>query len=382
MKEVLTLLEYAHLWQMNGTHFALATLVTTSGSTYKRPGARSLISEHGEVIGLLSGGCLEGDIATYVPEVLATGCPKLLTYDLTSDADIVFGLGLGCNGKLQILLEAVYSATSPASDCNVISILKKYTGSESNNAFLATAFQVDSKGTPIRTGQNFLSFGSDFAGPTSLSFPLQNWLQQQLTKLLKFEKNFTATYEHQADQIDFLFEKIPKRLSLLIFGAGADVIPLTRFCLEMGWEVTLVDHRANLLSNERFPGGCSFVPFSTEVVQNLLQKKAFDAVVLMTHDYLRDKEILTQCCKEEVKTSYLGLLGPKARGEKILQEMSQEERNIPDFILDKIFSPTGLDLGGDGPEAIALSIVAEILAVTQKRTGGSLKLRSSPIHER
>ncbi len=335
MSELGDLLDAAEALAARGQPMALATVVATRGSTYRRAGARLLIPPEGEPIGNISGGCLEGDVARIGREVIAAGEPRLVEFDMTADDDAVWGYGLGCNGAIELFveptagaLESVAALRTGEGTCLVIPL----TGADAGSHLLETD---GAAAAALRDGS-----------PTVL------------------EANGERIY----------YEPLLPPLRLLVCGAGHDAIPLVRLAAELGWRVVVVDVRHALLTPERFPGAAEFAsPDPASAAESLVPDER-TAVILMSHNYLRDIAYLRSFLG--CSLAYLGVLGPRARTEQMLAEIGAPEA------IGQLHAPAGLDIGAEGAEEVAHAIVAEILAVLHDRRGEPLRDRSAPIHDR
>lgn len=271
----------------------LVTIVATRGSTYRKPGGRVVISEDGESFGTVSGGCLERDLIERSEPWLADGRPRLVHYDSTRDDDIIFGLGIGCRGTMDLLVEPFDVARPPR---------------------LVTEFKWNGR-EPVIWSTNF-------------------------------------------EERELLREEIRPEYAIAIFGGGPDVEPVARLAEQVGWRASVVSPK----------------DMHPEHVKDRVDLKAFDAAVVMTHNFLHDLALLSAILPSGIP--YVGLLGPKQRGDELLAQIadvSQEDRA-------RLHSPIGLDLGGETPEEIALSIIAEIQSVLNRRSASSLREKDAPIH--
>ncbi len=255
----------------------LVTIVATRGSTYRRAGARAVISDDGRSFGTISGGCLERDLGERAKTFLADFNPRMVTYDASRDDDVIFGLGLGCRGETDMWVEPFDGEHPPA----------------------------------------LLGFRWNGREPVT-------WTTGPLTEVIR-----------------------PPR-AIAIFGGGRDVEPVARMAEAIGWNATVVGPRQ---------------PFDAA---------AFDAAVIMTHNFMQDLELLEVLLPSAIP--YLGLLGPKSRGDELLAKAGLER--------GRLHNPIGLDLGAENPEEIALSIVAEVQAVLAGRDARSLSGNNGPIHGR
>ncbi|HEY8240959.1 MAG TPA: XdhC family protein [Kiritimatiellia bacterium] len=282
-----------------GRACALATLTRVEGSSYRQPGARLLIRDDGSILGNVSGGCLEEDLRERAKKVVAAGQPEVVHYDTGSDENTIWGLGLGCNGKIDIYLQ-------PAPVEHLDEIRAKLAGSEP-----------------------FALVAGDFV------------------------------------------ETLAPPPDLVIAGAGDDAIPLVRLAVDAGFRVTLVDHRKAYLRRKLFRGA-KLVCARAESKTKQIPATAQTLVVIKYHHLEHDKAWYQRFANAPVR--YIGLLGPKARRDEILKASTINHQPF-------LYGPTGLDLGADGPEQIAVSIVAELLAVVATREPRHLRDRAKPIHE-
>ena len=342
---------------------AVATLVKVVGSTYRRPGARMLITPDGQV-GSLSGGCLESDVLEQAQSVMVHGRPLLVTYDTTADDDLIWGLGLGCQGVATVLIERLND------EPNALNVIAQCLSQRQPGA-LATVFQGE--GTDVKIGDRLLWFPDGEVNQiqnTELAQCVRQDLQAAMVKT-----STVQTYRLSQGMAEVFLEVIQPPTSLVIFGVGFDAVPLVRFAKELGWHVTVVDPKARPATVERFSAAdCVVLGFSES------KQITFDehtVAVIMTHNYLYDLELLPLLLP--LSLTYLGILGPKQRTARLLAEL-QEGFHFNSA--QHLYSPVGLDIGADNPEEIALAIAAEIQAVLQKRSGGFLKERNGSIHSR
>lgn len=297
----------------------LATVVEVFGSAYRRPGARMLLNSAGQSAGVINGGCLDGDLQARAEMVHATQTAQVAIYDTTSSQDIVFGLGLGCRGVVKIVLEPVRDLDWLAQNV-VVEVV--YEGEQ-----IGTRLVEDVAPTEARSGQK------------------------------SFVEHLEAPQE------------------LLIFGAGADVLPLQRIAEAVGWNVQTFDLRALSPSRPVFVEAKHIAPeHLTE-----LPISVGAACVIMTHNFLHDLELLKHLLVSPA--AYLGLLGPRRRRDELVAQLGGDTL-LPGISptpeqLARLFAPIGLDLGAETPEEIALSIVAEIQRVKRGKSGGSLRERGS-----
>ncbi len=278
-----------------GKRGVLITVVAARGSTYRRPGARAVISEEGEITGAISGGCLERDIAERIKSWLDDPRPTFMVYDTTNNGDVVFGLGLGCRGELDVYVEPFDARRLPR---------------------LVTDFRWNRREPVV----------------------------------------WTTSHEGR----ELLVEVIRPERALVVFGGGGDVDPVARLAQQVGWRVSVIAPK----------------DVHPEEVRERIDLSAFDAAVIMTHHFLHDVALLSAVLPSPIP--YVGLLGPKSRGEEVLAEVG----SVPADQLAKLHSPIGLDLGAETPEEIALSVVAEIQGALAGRSAQPLRGVTGAIHAR
>ncbi|MEG4276399.1 XdhC family protein [Microcoleus sp. MON1_C1] len=349
---------------------ALATLVKVEGSTYRRPGARMLMGADGLIVGAISGGCLESDVFEKAQQVMNTGSPCVVKYDSTSEEDLIWGLGLGCQGIAYVLIESL-----PVNEPNQISFVHKCLDARFESA-IATVFNIEGE-SKSKIGDRLL-LNSDIINHIS-DEELAAAVLRDTQAALQHKTSVGKQYQLIGGKVEVFIQVIQPPLSLVILGAGYDVLPVVRFGQQLGWHITVVDNRQREASRKRFQEA-DRVEFCSP--QDVLKKIDIDertVAVVMTHNYLDDLELLRVLLPSGLK--YLGVLGPKKRTARLLQEL-QEEGVIPTPQQQQnLYSPVGLDIGADNSEEIALAIIAEIQAVTAKHQGGFLRNRTVPIHD-
>lgn len=369
MKEIQEILEKISQFA-SGEKAILATVVDVVGSGYRRPGARMLIDSNGFGIGTVSGGCLEADVLERAKKVLQTNEPTVITYDTTKDENSVFGLGMGCRGIVRILLEPIEKDSflvktfSNIFDNREPKLIVSIISSENNSFITGRIFYEDHELHNFKNLPNVLE-NSEVLLKDCESFFIQN----QPSELREFNT--------ELGRFELFFENINPPLNLLLFGAGYDALPLVKFAKELGWRVSVVDHRPAYANSKRLPEADEIIAAKVQDLNDSFFQDENSVAVVMTHNYDRDREILPRLLNS--KCLYVGALGPKKRTEKILEESS---KTFSAEQLKKLHAPIGLDIGADTPEAIALAIVAEIQAVLKNREGGFLRERKASIYGR
>jgi xanthine dehydrogenase accessory factor len=364
LQEVLSAIEDGHA---RGERMALATIVGVKGSTYRREGARLLVPEKGKPVGTISGGCLEGDVRAAAVEVMAEGKPRLLHFDLTADDEVVWGWGLGCNGVVDVFVEPARGAAATAGAI-------RRAVEEQRELVSATVVRATPEGM---LGARLL-VGPDGRPEGSLGDEQMDKLAtEEALRALAAERSGVARL---SEDIDVFLEVLVPPIRLLVCGAGHDVIPLVRFAGGLGWRVEVIDDRDAFLKPHRFPGAARFVKADPIEAAREAGVDGRTYVAVMSHNFMRDKDYLRAFLGTPAR--YIGMLGPQARLERLLDELRREGYEPDPDHLAVVHGPAGLDLGGDGPEEVAWAIVGEILALRHGRIGGFLKDRKGPIHDR
>lgn len=352
--------------QQQNKKTALATVVHVEGSSYRRPGARMLVTEDGELTGAISGGCLEGDALRKALLAINQQQNKLVTYD-SMDDDNSIGIQLGCNGIVHILFEPI----DVSKENNPIALLANALN-QTTNSVLITLFNLDN--TQLQNGTCLFVANDLQYGNTGVA-EIQNEIEKDIASV--FENNHSVIKQYQHRNISAFIELVKPPVELVVAGAGNDIFPLVQIANILGWHVTVVDGRKTHANINRFPSAKKIIVAKPpEAIQqvNINEQTVF---VLMTHNYNYDVAML----KELINTNcnYVGVLGPKKKVEKMLNEIEQAGIRIGNT--EKIYGPTGLDIGAETAEEIALSIVAEIKAVLSNRNAATLRDKNGFIHE-
>ncbi|MFN2439480.1 MAG: XdhC family protein [Chitinophagaceae bacterium] len=363
MKELNDIIQAYDKALLQNKQTALVTVVKVEGSSYRRPGARMLVTEDGEITGAISGGCLEGDALQKAQFAIIQQRNKLEIYDTTDDDDSRFGIQLGCNGIVYILFEPIKEKDAN----NPINLLKKIS-QQRKDSVLVTIFNEKrtspQKGTCCFTNE-FVSYYADD----------EKNLREESEAVLR-QKN-SVIKDDEAGSV--LYQFIPPSIQLIIVGAGNDAQPLGNMAFLLGWNTIVADGRPAYATQQRFPKG-KISPTKPEDILSAAQIDEHTAVVLMTHNYNYDLAALEKLINTNCK--YIGLLGPKKKLNKMLNDLHDKRIMIDDEKMQHIYSPVGLDIGAETSEEIALSITAEIKAAFSKRQASSLKEKETGIHER
>jgi xanthine/CO dehydrogenase XdhC/CoxF family maturation factor len=372
MRELQRILATYDALKREGGSAVLSTVVRVAGSTYRRAGARMLIPERGDPVGLISGGCLEPDVALRGREVLTSGEPKLVRYDTRSDDDLVWGLGLGCNGLVELLLERV----PPEREPDPLEVLRQSV-LERHSAVLATVFAVPGEAHVAVGDRIALRDDGSQSGEFANSELAANVMRDGLAALGSGSAP-VAAYETDEGRFEVLIESLEPPLPLAVIGAGPDALPVTRLAAELGFDVTVVDRRPAYADASRFPDAARVLDCEPSDLLDRVSIGPRSAVLVMTHSYLQDLEYLRELLPS--RACYVGILGPRQRTERLLKELAEQGVEPNAEQRARLYAPVGLDIGADNPEEIALAILAEIRAVQNGKRGGSLRDREGPIH--
>jgi xanthine/CO dehydrogenase XdhC/CoxF family maturation factor len=328
-----------------GRALALGVLVHTAGSTYRKPGALILIAEDGEYAGLISGGCLEGDLREHARTVIASGTARTVRYDTRTADDLLWGLGLGCEGAMEILLLQAGPANAWQPLAHLAAALEAHQAT-------AVGLIVESSQSDVRTGSVVLP--DDARSGSQLAPPLASAAVQELLRRAAAHGE-TAWYEQSGWKLFVLPLALPPRILLL--GAGPDAVPVVDLAARLNWKVTLVDHRAAYAVPGHFPGAERVLLARPETLPDTLDLSGFTAVVVMSHHLPSDLAYLRALSASAIP--YVGLLGPAVRRERLLADLGTEAAGLQ----GRLHAPVGLPLGGRSPESIALAIIAQLHTV-------------------
>jgi xanthine dehydrogenase accessory factor len=350
----------------DGTEAVLATVVAVEGSAYRRPGAKMLLWPDGGGAGSITAGCLEDEVRALATDVLADGAPRVETWDLMGDDD-VWGLGVGCNGIITVLLEPLSEAYRPVVDARAA------------GEPIAIATVVDG-GTDAVVGDRAYYRSEEGFADADLPEPILDDLAAPTRRLLEAGRAETLTVERRGDTVEVFVDGVAPPPELVVFGSGHDVGPVVELAKLVDFRVTVVSFRGGRADADRFPRADAVVSSSPREVADLRVWDTNSYAVVMSHNFLDDRLALAQLLETQVP--YIGLMGPKKRFAEICEAFEAEDRPVTDAERERIHTPVGVSLGGDAPYQIAFSIVAEVLAVANGRTPRHLSRREGPIHER
>ncbi|MGA7933930.1 MAG: XdhC family protein [Kovacikia sp.] len=373
MKELQTILKAFEQTQNLGQRSAIATVVKTTGSVYRRPGARMLLTETGQMVGAISGGCLESDVFEQAKPLLFQNSPPLVVrYDTTASDDLIWGLGLGCNGSVHVLLESLGTESARSQLEWVADCFQR-----KEPAAIATLFHVEGN-VEAEIGDRLYLQPDGTVVNRIADQQLANRLLRDADRILTAGKTQVVSYPLAGGSVEGLIEVIHPPTSLLIFGAGYDAIPVVHLAKQLGWHVTVIDHRPTVATPDRFPHADDILVCHPKELHTHLNLNSRMVAVVMTHHYLHDQTLLRSLLPSPIQ--YLGVLGPKQRTQQLLADLRSDGVVPTHQQQHRLFHPVGLDIGAETPEEIALAIVAEIQAVLAERSGGHLRSRQGSIH--
>ena len=365
MNEVRALVEAFDAANVRGERCALATVVSVEGSSYRRPGARMLVCEAGNSTGTISAGCLESDIIEHAKRVMRTGAAKLVEYNTASTSDeMAWGLGLGCNGIVRVLVEPL------ASGSLYIEALRRSCEArpEAASISVATVYQYAQS-----TGERLYIDEKGGVSHENLSGEMAEMLESEVRALADDGVTSAACiYDVDGVAAKVFIETLLPPVPLVIFGAGHDALPVVELARKLGWQTEVVDPQARPASYSRFAIADRVTLSRPEDVGTHVRITPRTMTLLMSHNYSHDLAMLRFLLDSSAR--YIGVMGPHKRTERMLRELAAAEG------IARLHSPAGLDIGANGPAEIALSILAEMRAVLDGRRGGMLRERRGSIH--
>lgn len=330
-----------------------------------------LVRVDGSTVGLVSGGCLESDIAEHARRVHSTGSAEVIRYDTLQDDDAPWGLGLGCNGLIDILVEPL----NPARARGIADLLQRALDADEPSAIATVMNVIDADSNSPAVGAHALLAGSSIitCGDWGSGFVLADAADSVAEAIRAGRRGLVKDY----DGVEVAFEVVNPSVHLVVCGSGPDAGPIAHFAVKLGWDVTVVDHRAGASERaSRFPGAKVVECLDALELAESVHLTARTAAVVASHHFERDRNYLSALLKSDV--NYIGMLGPRARTERMIADLEAEP--VPLAPDDRVYSPVGMDIGGDGPDAIALAVIAEVTAVSNSRPGVHLRDKRGPLH--
>jgi xanthine dehydrogenase accessory factor len=369
MKEFKAIVEAYYKIDFSIRKAALATVVKVKGSSYRSPGARMIITDDGKWTGSISGGCLEGDALRKARQVMHDMRPITVTYDTSEDSNQNLGIGLGCNGIIDVMIEPI----DPSSQNNPVKQFEKLL---SLNEPTVCAIIFNS----LYTGEKSIRATSGPVFNSVTDKKLSADIDKELDITFSTGKSTVRKFFKDGVEVEVFFELTQPSIRLILFGGGFDARPVSELAKTMGWHVEVTDECVAHIAPLFFPKADKLSLCHREFIDRNFNITPYTACVLMSHNYEYDRDVLRKIL--ESPSPYLGILGPRKRFEKMISELKKEGIHLTQDDYHRIHSPIGLDIGAETPDEIALSIIAEIQSKFSNRSGGFLKYRSAPIHQR
>jgi xanthine/CO dehydrogenase XdhC/CoxF family maturation factor len=334
-------------WRASSEPLVLATVYETEGSTYSKAGAQMLIAETGDFQGMLSGGCLEGDLGERARTVLQTGRTQSVTYDLGQNEEELWGLGVGCDGLMRIFLQPL----AVADNYQPFAAMASAYASDAEETAVTV---IESEHPEILSGQTIVTSCNEATHRDIVEVHAEEILV--VTRRAITERRESCTVNMALDNADMtlLVARLRPPPRVLVLGAGLDAEPVVRLACELGWRVTVQDHRDAYIESGDWSGAEQVLNVVAAELDQALDLDRFAGAIVMSHHLSTDRQYLKALANRKV--SYIGLLGPPDRRRRLLSELGDVGRALA----TTVHGPAGLDLGGRGPAAIALSIVAEL----------------------
>jgi xanthine dehydrogenase accessory factor len=345
-------------WREEGKPLVLASVFETEGSTYSKSGARMLINAEGTFQGMLSGGCLEGDLAERAMSVLASNVPQSVTYDLGKNDQDLWGLGVGCDGVMRIFLQPLLPERGYepfAAMCEVLA----------GDAAGVAATVLDA-GEGIASGATLVLQDNDVVA-SDVPEGFRETLLAAARMAAAEKRSITRMIDAGRQRLKVLTALLLPPPRLLILGAGLDAVPVLRLATELGWRATVQDHRPAYIDRGDFSSAEQTICVPADRLAEHVSLARHDAVIVMSHHLATDRKYLELLARSAIP--YIGLLGPPDRRARLMEDLGDTARSLE----HRLHGPAGYDIGADGPASIALSILAEIHAELKKR------LREAPL---
>ncbi|MEM1358692.1 MAG: XdhC family protein [Bacteroidota bacterium] len=359
MKEIRKILGLYDQLKADGTNCALAIVVNVAGSSYRRIGARLLVAEDGRFVGGISGGCLEGDALRRARRAILADQPSVHVYDTLDGDDEVIGIGLGCNGRIEVLFIPIdFTASNELDELRIMAgsrtpqlLTRVLAAPGMLSGRLYTRIELEALGKRYQLGSGELSAAAG--------------------QIMKTQRSKTRTFLAPGrENVTILFEVIRPELHLIVTGTNYDIPPTLAAAKQMGWRTTVIGARRKF--TKEIDTLTDHLLDYSEVGQASIDQAT--AVALMSHDYEWDKRMVQYFLPQ--KPPYLGMLGPRKRVEKMDEELPE----LGLLAYPNLYAPVGLDIGAETPEEIAASLIAEILMVFRGRQGSALRERIGKIH--
>lgn len=352
-------------WRGERIPLVLASVCETHGSTYSKAGARMLITGNGQFQGMLSGGCLEGDLAERAQAVLDTGTPQSVTYDLGSSDEELWGLGVGCDGRMRIFLQPIVPESEYQPFAAMAGVFESDVTGAAVTVLASTVASLVPAATAIVHGSAYRPFGIPEGHGSAI--------REIAATAVALRRSHTVAFDVESGSAELLVALLAPPPRVLILGAGLDAGPVLRLMLELGWRVTVQDHRPTYIATGSFEAAERVLCEPADRLSKSVELDRFDAVIVMSHHLATDRSYLRQLAASRIP--YIGLLGPPHRKRRLIDDLS-DLGEAGASLASRVHGPAGLDIGADGPASIALSIVAQMHEhlkgpATPRRTPGN-----------
>jgi xanthine dehydrogenase accessory factor len=357
---------------------AVATVVAVEGSAYRRPGAKLLAPADGDALGAVTAGCLEGPVGSVAADVRGSGTPAVETFDLMDDDE--WGLGLGCNGVIDLLVDPLDNSYDPVVDALA----------DREPAAVLTVVASDDPDVPLGA-RTVVTADGDHAGSDRSSLPEDalDALQDAASDALDGGTSGVVSVERERGDLDVFVDGVQPAPELLLFGSQNDVHAVARVGSEAGFRVTVAAARGARggapggagPAADQFPNAHRVVGTHPTDLADAVEAPEGTYAVLMSHN-LVDDQLALEHLLTDTAVPYVGLMGPRERFEELRDALADDGVSLSQSDLDRVSTPVGLDLGDGSPTGIAFSIVSEALAVANDAEGGRLRDQSGPIHPR
>lgn len=336
------LYEFFKVREQQGQPLVLVTVFETAGSTYSKAGGQMIIDSDGNFCGMLSGGCLEGDLVERARNVVESGVAATASYDLGAD-DELWGLGVGCDGTMRMLLQPLTSESDYQPFAAIADILDGGKAATLAVVISSTMADVETGASVILQEGTLRHFGMNEADAQRVCNGIDEAVPASMREL-----------RTEAGDIVVLISKIVPSPALLVLGAGLDSEPIVRFATELGWRCSVNDHRPAYIENRDYPDGTTTLGAAAETFSDQVDMEGFDMAIVMSHHLVSDRAYLEQLAESNI--GYIGLLGPPGRRQRLMSDLGDTAGKLH----DRLHGPAGIRLGGRGPGPIALEIVAEM----------------------
>ena len=333
-------------WAGSGQPLVLASVFRTEGSTYSKAGAQMLITSGGQFQGMLSGGCLEGDLAERAKAVASSGEPQAVTYDLGQDDDELWGLGVGCDGLIRVFLQSLNAENNYQP---FTSMQAAFTGNDVQICATVVASNIQG----LAAG-GALVLNDDAVIWSDIDKKHYEQIRRTANSVLPEGRSQCRSMKIGNQSCEVLFTLLRPYPKVLVLGAGMDAVPLVRFIAEMGWRAFVADHRQAYIDNGDFSAADEARCIDAQEIATNFDLDRYDAAIVMSHHLLTDEHYLRQLAASRIP--HIGLLGPRHRRERLIKSLGEDGEGLK----GRLHGPAGLDINASGPAAIALSIVAQL----------------------